>query len=74
MSKLKSLTFDKYKVNAKQTLNEAIDSEPDSVVVFCFWNGGGEFRIKSSKAEDRVRMVGLLTEAVHHLIKSGDLT
>lgn len=32
MSKLKSLTFDEYKVAAKATLNEAIDEEPDAVI------------------------------------------
>ena len=33
MSKLKSLTFDEYKVAATETLNEAIDAEPDAVIV-----------------------------------------
>jgi hypothetical protein len=71
MSKLKSLTFDDYKVNAKVVLNEAIDEEPDAVIVLLFQRGTGQFKIKCSKIEDRLALIGALEEAKNHVIVNG---
>ena len=71
MSKLKSLTFDEYKVNAKAILNEAIDEEPDAVIVLLFQRGTGQFKIKCSKVEDRLALIGALEEAKNHVIVGG---
>ena len=71
MSTLKSLTFDEYKVNAKAVLNEAIDEEPDAVIVLMFNRGTGQFKIKCSKVEDRLSLIGALEEAKNHVIVNG---
>ena len=71
MSKLKSLTFDEYKVNAKAILDEAIDEEPDAVIVLLFHRGTGQFKIKCSKVEDRLALIGALEEAKNHVIVNG---
>lgn len=71
MSKLKSLTFDEYKVAAKATLNEAIDEEPDAAIVLLFHRGTGQFKIKCSKVEDRLALIGALEEAKNHIIVTG---
>ena len=71
MSKLKSLTFDKYKVDAKATLNEAIDEEPDVAIVLLFNRGTGQFKIRSSKVENRLELIGAMEEAKNHIIVTG---
>ncbi len=71
MSKLKSITFDDYKVDAKRTLNEAIDEEPDAVIVLLFHRGSGQFRIKCSKVESRLELIGALREAENHVLVNG---
>lgn len=71
MSKLKSLTFDKFKVAAKTTLNEALDEEPDAVIVLMFHRGSGQFKIKCSKVEDRLALIGALEEAKNHVLVTG---
>ena len=71
MSKLKSLTFDEYKVNATAILNEAIDEEPDSVIVLLFHRGTGQFKIKCSKIENRLELLGALREADNHVLVNG---
>ena len=71
MSKLKSLTFDEYKVAAKATLDEARDEEPDAVIVLMFHRGTGQFKIKSSKVQDRLALIGALEEAKNHIIVTG---
>lgn len=71
MSKLKSLTFDGYKVAAKATLNEVIDEEPDAVIVLMFHRGSGQFRIKCSKVENRLELIGALREAENHVLVNG---
>ncbi len=64
MSKLKSATIpDHHKVQAKLTLNEAIDEQPDTVIVMCFWKDRGQFKIKTSTASDRLMVIGALEEA-----------
>ena len=64
MSKLKSATIpDHHKVQAKLTLDEAIDEQPDTVIVLCFWKDRGQFKIKISTASDRLMVIGALEEA-----------
>jgi len=64
MSKLRSATIpDHHKVQAKATLNEAIDEKPDTVIVLCFWKDKGQFKIKTSTASDRLMVLGALEEA-----------
>lgn len=72
MSKLKSATIpDHHKVQAKIILNEAIDEEPDSVIVLCFWKDKGQFKIKVSTVPDRLQLIGALEEAKQKLIMDG---
>ncbi len=72
MSKLKTATIpDHHKVNAKKLLNEAIDEEPDSVIVLCFWKNTSNFKIKSSSSPDRLAMIGALEEAKNHVLVTG---
>jgi hypothetical protein len=64
MSKLKTATIpDHHKVQAKATLNEAIDEEPDTVIVLSFWKDRGQFKIKTSTTTDRLVIIGALEEA-----------
>ena len=72
MSKLKTLTIpDHHKVRAKATLNEAIDEQPDTVIVLCFWKDKGQFKIKTSTAPDRLMLIGALEEAKNKFILDG---
>ena len=72
MSKLKSATIpDHHKVQAKLTLNEAIDEQPDTVIVLCFWKDRGQFKIKTSTVYDRLVLIGALEEAKQKLIMDG---
>lgn len=72
MSKLKSLTIpNHHKVNAKAILNEAIDEEPDTAIVLCFWLDRGQFKIKTSSVPDRLMLIGALEEAKNKIITDG---
>jgi len=72
MSKLKTLTIpDRYKVEAKAVLNEAIDETPDTVIVLCFWKDQGQFKIKTSAMQDRLVLVGALEEAKNKILVDG---
>ena len=72
MSKLKSATIpDHHKVQAKMILNEAIDEEPDTVIVLSFWKDRGQFKIKTSTASDRLVVIGALEEAKNKFIMDG---
>ncbi len=72
MSKLKTLTIpDHHKVQAKATLSEAIDEQPDTVIVLCFWKDKGQFKIKTSTAPDRLMLIGALEEAKNKFIMDG---
>lgn len=72
MSKLKTATIpDHHKVQAKIILNEAIDEEPDSVIVLCFFRDKGHFKIKASTAPDRLAVIGALEEAKNHVLVTG---
>ncbi|NBW22547.1 MAG: hypothetical protein EBR82_82835 [Caulobacteraceae bacterium] len=64
MSKLKIATIpDHHKVQARATLNEAIDESPDTVIVLCFWKDGRQLKIKTSSTSDRLVIIGALEEA-----------
>jgi hypothetical protein len=72
MSKLKTLTIpDRYKVEAKAVLNEAIDEAPDTVIVLAFWKDQGQFKIKTSAIQDRLVLVGALEEAKNKILVDG---
>ena len=72
MSKLKTATIPNYhKVQAKALLNEAIDEEPDSVIVLCFWKDRSQFKIKTSPIPDRLNLIGALEEAKNKVITDG---
>jgi hypothetical protein len=72
MSKLKTATIpDHHKVQAKIILDEAIDEQPDSVIVLCFWKDKGQFKIKTSTVPDRLMLIGALEEAKDKIIKDG---
>jgi hypothetical protein len=72
MSKLKTATIpDHHKVQANTILNEAIDEQPDTVIVLCFWKDKGQFKIKSSTASDRLMVIGALEEAKAKFILDG---
>ena len=72
MSKLKTATIpDHHKVQAKALLDEAIDEEPDTVIVMCFWKDRGQFKIKCSTVPDRLMLIGALEEAKNKIIVDG---
>ena len=72
MSKLKSLTIpNHHKVAAKEVLNEAMDEEPDTVIVLCFWKDKGQFKIKTSMVPDRLMLIGAIEEAKNRIIMDG---
>lgn len=72
MSKLKTLTIpDRYKVEAKAVLNEAIDEAPDTVIVLAFWKDQGQFKIKTSAMQDRLALIGALEEAKNKILVDG---
>ena len=72
MSKLKTLTIpDRYKVEAKAVLDEAIDEAPDTVIVLCFWKDQGQFKIKTSAMQDRLALIGALEEAKNKILVDG---
>jgi hypothetical protein len=72
MSKLKTLTIpNHYQVDAKATLQEAMDETPDTVIVLCFWKDRGQFKIKTSAVQDRLMMIGALEEAKNKLLVDG---
>ena len=72
MSKLKTATIpDHHKVQAKIILDEAIDEQPDSVIVLCFWKDKGQFKIKTSTVPDRLMLIGALEGAKGKIITDG---
>ena len=72
MSKLKTLTIQNhYKAQAKEVLNEAIDEEPDTAIIILFWKDQGQFKIKTSPVQDRLKLIGALTEALHKTVNDG---
>jgi len=62
---------DQYKEQAKVILNEALEEEPDTVIVLCFWKDRGQFMIKTSAVPDRLKLIGALEEAKNKIITDG---
>lgn len=62
---------DKYKEAAAEVLHEALDENPDTAIVVLFWKDKGQFKIKTSPAQDRLQLIGALTEALHKVVKDG---
>ena len=72
MSKLKPVDIhDHYKETASIVLHEAIDENPDTVIVLCFWRDRGDFKIKTSATPDRLKLIGALIEALHKTVHDG---
>jgi hypothetical protein len=72
MSKLQPVAIsDKYKEAAAELLHEALDENPDTVVVVLFWKDRGQFKIKTSPTQDRLQLIGALTEALHKVVHDG---
>jgi hypothetical protein len=72
MSKLQPVAIsDKYKEAAAKMLHEALDENPDTAIVVLFWKDRGQFKIKTSPAQDRLQLIGALTEALHKVVKDG---
>ena len=64
MSKLTPVAItDHHKEQAAVILHEALDENPDTVIVLCFWKDRGQFKIKTSTASDRLVIIGALEEA-----------
>jgi hypothetical protein len=60
-----------YKESAHETLQEAMDENPDTAIVVLFWKDRGQFKIKTSATQDRLQLIGALTEALHKVVKDG---
>lgn len=71
MSKLKPVIKDHHKEQAAAILNEALDEEPDTVIVLAFWKDKGQFKIKVSTIPDRLTLIGALEEAKSKIITDG---
>ena len=72
MSKLQPVAIsDKYKEAASEMLYEAIDENPDTAIIILFWKDRGQFKIKTSATQDRLQLIGALTEALHKVVKDG---
>jgi hypothetical protein len=72
MSKIKPVEIpDQYKEGAAQTLHDALDENPDTVIVLMFWKSRGQFKIKTSMVPDRLMLIGALEEAKAKIIHDG---
>lgn len=72
MSELQPVTIsNKYKEAAAEMLHEAIDENPDTAIVILFWKDRGQFKIKTSPVQDRLQLIGAMTEALHKLVNDG---
>ena len=72
MTKLQPVAItDKYKEAAAEILYEAIDENPDTAIIILFWKDRGQFKIKTSATQDRLQLIGALTEALHKVVKDG---
>ena len=72
MTKLKPVAIsDKYKEAAAEMLYEAIDENPDTAIIVLFWKDRGHLKIKISPVQDRLQLIGALTEALHKVVKDG---
>jgi hypothetical protein len=72
MSKLQPVSIsDTYKQAAAEMLHEALDENPDSVIVMLFWKDRGQFKIKVSQIPDRLMLIGAIEEAKNKVITDG---
>ncbi len=71
MTKLQPIITDHHKEQAAIILNEALDENPDTVIVLCFWKERGQFKIKVSTIPDRLMLIGALEEAKNKVIMDG---
>ena len=72
MTKIQPVAIsDKYKTAAAEILHEALDENPDTVIVLCFWRDRGQFKIKTSAIPDRLTLIGALEEAKNKVITDG---
>jgi hypothetical protein len=62
---------DHHKEQAAIVLSEALDEEPDTVIVLCFWKSKGQYKIKVSAIPDRLTLIGALEEAKNKVITDG---
>ena len=71
MKKLTPVIYDRNKDQARETLEEALAEEPDTVIVLCFWKDRGQYKIKTSATPDRLTLIGALEEAKNKVIMDG---
>lgn len=71
MTKLTPVIADHHKEKARDTLEEAIQEAPDTVIMVLFWKDRGQFKIKCSTVPDRLQLLGALEEAKMHIIERG---
>jgi hypothetical protein len=60
-----------HKEQSAAILNEALEEEPDTVIVLCFWKDSSQFKIKVSTTPDRLTLIGALEEAKNKVITDG---
>lgn len=72
MTKLQPVAIsDKYREAAAEMLHEAIGEKPDTAIIILFWKDRGQFKIKTSATQDRLQLIGALTEALHKVVHDG---
>ena len=72
MAKLTPVAItDHHKEQAAVILHEALDENPDTVIVLCFWKDRGQFKIKTSSIPDRLTLIGALEDAKNKIITDG---
>jgi hypothetical protein len=60
-----------YRESAQETLQEAMDENPDTVILLMFWKASNQFMIKTSMVQDRLSLIGAIEEAKAKIIKDG---
>jgi hypothetical protein len=60
-----------YKEAAQEVLQEAMDENPDTVIILSFWKDRGQFKIKTSMVPDRLMLIGAIEEAKAKVISDG---
>jgi hypothetical protein len=60
-----------YRESAQETLQEAMDENPDTVILLMFWKTSNQFMIKTSMVQDRLSLIGAIEEAKAKIIKDG---
>ena len=60
-----------YKEAAQEVLQDAMDENPDTVIILSFWKDRGQFKIKTSMVPDRLMLIGAIEEAKAKVISDG---